>query len=69
MSTEQSGGAVPEDTPAADERTGESVQEAVDVAAAGSRHGGTERPPEEAKSRESPVEQVRADPDMTGTAG
>lgn len=66
---ESAGGAVPEDTPAVEERTGETVEEAVDVAAAGSQHGGTERPPEEAKPREAPVEQVRDDPEMTGSAG
>ncbi len=68
MTTESAGGAVPEDTPAAEERTGETVEEAVAVAAAGSQHGGTERPPEDARSGESPVEQVRDDPDMTGTS-
>lgn len=69
MSTDSAGGVVPEDTPAADERTGESVEEAVDVAAAGSQHGGTETPPEDARSGEAPVEQIRDDPDMTGNAG
>lgn len=65
MTTESGGGVVPEDTPAAEERTGETVEEAVDVAAAGSQHGGTERPPEDARSGEAPVEQVRDDPEMT----
>lgn len=64
-STDTSGGVVPEDTPAAEERTGENVEDAVDVAAAGSAHGGAESPPEEARSGEAPVEQVRDDPAMT----
>ena len=59
------GGVVPEDTPAAPERTGETVEEAVDVAAAGSQHGGTDKPPEHAHPHEASVEQVRDDPDMT----
>ncbi|MBA2414772.1 MAG: hypothetical protein H0V64_02525 [Geodermatophilaceae bacterium] len=69
MSSESSGGVVPEDTPAAEERTGETVEEGVDVAAAGTQHGGTERPPEDAHPKEAPVEQVRDDPDMTGKSG
>lgn len=67
MSTDSSGGVVPGDTPASDERTGETVEEAVDVAAAGTQHGGTETSPEDARSGEAPVEQVRDDPDMTAT--
>jgi len=59
------GGVVPEDTPAAPERTGETVEEAVEVAAAGSQHGGTEKSPDQAHPQEAPVEQVRDDPDMT----
>jgi len=59
------GGVVPEDTPDAPERTGETVEDAVDVAAAGSQHGGTEKSPEDAHPHEAPVEQVRDDPDMT----
>jgi hypothetical protein len=45
------------------------VEEAVDVAAAGTQHGGTERSPEDAHPTEAPVEQVRDDPDMTGSSG
>lgn len=56
---------MPEDTPDAPERTGETVEDAVDVAAAGSQHGGTEKSPEDAHPHEAPVEQVRDDPDMT----
>ncbi|CAN5128362.1 hypothetical protein BH20ACT5_BH20ACT5_11980 [soil metagenome] len=61
-----SGGNVPEDTPAVEQRTGETVEEAVDVAAEGSEHGGAESPPEGARSGEAPVEQVYDDPTMTG---
>lgn len=60
------GGGVPEGTPDVGERTGETVEEAVDVAAAGSRSGGAQRPPEDAHSGAAPVEQVRDDPAMTG---
>ncbi len=61
-------GHVPDETPAAPERTGETVQQAVDVAAAGTQHGGTEKDPEDAHPHGAPVEQVRGDPDMTGAA-
>lgn len=60
------GGHVPEETPDAPERTGETVQEAVDVAAAGTQHGGTVMDPEDAHPHGAPVEQVHDDPDMTG---
>ncbi|MBA2389552.1 MAG: hypothetical protein H0V67_04780 [Geodermatophilaceae bacterium] len=68
MPTESAGGEMPQDNPGVEERTGETVQEAVDVAAEGTQHGGTERPPEDAHPKEAPVEQVRDDPDMTGTS-
>lgn len=51
--------------PAVDERSGETVEEAIEVAAAGSQHAGVERPPEDATPRTSPVEQTRDDEDMT----
>jgi hypothetical protein len=54
-----------EETPAVDERSGADVVEAIDVAAAGTEHGGVERPPSEARSKESPVEQTEGDPAMT----
>lgn len=65
--SETTGGAMPQDDPAVEERSGETIEEAVDVAAAGTQHGGTERSPEDAHPREAPVEQVRDDPDMTGS--
>ncbi len=69
MSTDAAGGVMPEDgAGAVEERSGETVEEAVDVAAAGTQHGGTERPPEDAHPREAPVEQVHDDPEMTGTS-
>lgn len=69
MSTESAGGAAAEGAAAAEERSGETVAEAVDVAAQGSQSGGTERDPEDAHPHDAPVEQVRDDPDMTGAAG
>ncbi|MGI8531965.1 MAG: hypothetical protein ACR2KN_03090 [Geodermatophilaceae bacterium] len=65
------GGEVPESTPADSDRTGGTVEEAVEVAADGSRSGGPERDPEDAHPGGSPVEQVRDDPAMTndGDAG
>lgn len=59
------GGAVPDDGPEVDDRSGETVDEAVDVAAAGSASEGVQRPPSEARPGESPVEQTRDDPGMT----
>ncbi len=56
------GGAVPEESPKAEERSGATVEEAADDTA----HRGVERPPSEAVSGESPVEQTRGDPAMTG---
>lgn len=47
------------------ERSGETVEEAIDTAAAGTQHGGTLTEPEDAKSGEAPVEQIRSDDDMT----
>ncbi len=61
---EERGGEVPADTPDAQDRSGDSVEDAVDVAAAGSQAGGTQRPPEQAHPHEAPVEQVRDDPSM-----
>lgn len=60
------GGAVPEDAPKVDERSGATVEAAVEVAAAGSEHGGVERRPSSAESGESPVEETRGDSAMTG---
>lgn len=59
----------PDEDPAVPERSGETVVEAVETAAAGSEHGGVLRPPEESKPGTSPVEQTRADPEMTGSGG
>ena len=39
--------------------------EGVEKAAAGTAHGGVQRPPEEATPRTAPVEQVHDDPAMT----
>lgn len=47
------------------ERSGETVEEAIDTAAAGTQHGGVLTAPEDAKSGQAPVEQVRGDADMT----
>ena len=66
------GGEVPESTPADSERTGDTVEEGVEVAVHGSRSGGPERDPEDAHPGQAAVEQVRDDPAMTGdgdTAG
>jgi hypothetical protein len=59
----------PDEDPAVPERSGETVVEAVETAAAGSEHGGVLRPPEESEPGTSPVEQTRGDPEMTGGAG
>lgn len=59
------GGVVPDDTPNEDERSGATVAEAVEVASAGSQHGGVERPPEDAEAKTSPVEQTAGDEAMT----
>jgi hypothetical protein len=53
------------EVPAVHERSGADVVEGVETAAEGTAHGGVQRPPEEAKPRTAPVEQVRDDPDMT----
>ena len=52
-------------TPEDESRSGDTVAEATDTAAAGSRHGGVIEPPEQAAPGESPVEQTRGDEDMT----
>lgn len=51
--------------PADADRSGETVVEGVETLAAGTQHAGVLRPPEEAKPRSAPVEQVAGDPDMT----
>ena len=51
------------------ERSGATAEEAIDIAAAGTQHGGVETGPERAKSKQSPVEQARGDAKMTGGAG
>ena len=53
------------EVPAVDERSGDDVVEGVETAAAGSRHDGVQRPPEEATPGTSPVEQTYDDPAMT----
>jgi len=63
------GGEVPESTPADSDRTGDTVEEAVEVAADGSQSGGPERDPEDAHPGQAPVEQVRDDPAMTDGGG
>lgn len=52
--------------PEVPERSGETVAEAVEVAADGTRHGGVLRPPEESTPGTSPVERTYGDPAMTG---
>lgn len=52
--------------PEVPERSGETVAEAVEVAAAGSRHDGVLRPPEDSTPGTSPVERTGGDPEMTG---
>ena len=59
----------PDEDPAAHERSGADVVEAVETAAAGSEHGGVLRPPEESKPGTAPVEQTQGDPEMTGGEG
>lgn len=60
------GGRLPDDTPSDPERSGPTVQEGVDEAAAGSgRADGVLRPPEESAPGTAPVEQVADDPAMT----
>jgi hypothetical protein len=53
------------DGTAAHEHSGADVVEGVEKAAAGTPHDGVLRPPEQAKPRTAPVEQVRDDPAMT----
>lgn len=60
------GGHLPDDTPADPERSGATVEEAIDVAARDSDTGGVLRPPERSRSGTAPVEQVAGDPEMTG---
>lgn len=52
--------------PEVPERSGETVAEAIEVAADGTRHGGVLRPPEESTPGTSPVERTGGDPAMTG---
>lgn len=52
-------------SPAVDERSGETVAEAVETASAGSSHGGVQRPPQAATSGDAPVERVEDDREMT----
>jgi bifunctional non-homologous end joining protein LigD len=66
VDSDNAGGGIPDDSPAIEERSGETVDEAVEVAADGTAHRGVERPPEDAVSGESPVEQASGDPEMTG---
>lgn len=47
------------------ERSGATVEEAIDTAAAGTQHGGVLTDAEDATSGAAPVEQVRGDDDMT----
>ncbi|CAN5752468.1 MAG: hypothetical protein H0T66_11800 [Geodermatophilaceae bacterium] len=61
---DEPGGEVPADTPDRPEWSADTVEDAVDVAAEGSQHGGAQRSPEDAHPHEAPVEQVRNDPSM-----
>jgi hypothetical protein len=56
----------PDQDPAAHERSGETVVEGVETAAAGSEHGGVLRPPAESQPGTAPVEQAQGDGEMTG---
>ncbi|HSK91031.1 MAG TPA: MGMT family protein [Euzebyales bacterium] len=58
-------GDLPDDSPV-DERSGPTVEDAIEEATRDSDHGGVLTPPERARSGEAPVEQVRGDDDMTG---
>lgn len=51
--------------PADADRSGETVLEGVETLAGGTQSAGVQRPPESAKPRSAPVEQVKGDPDMT----
>lgn len=51
--------------PEVPERSGDTVAEAVEVAADGTQHDGVLRPPEESTPGTSPVEQTYDDPHMT----
>ena len=51
--------------PTVPERSGGTVAEAVDTAAAGTPHGGVQAPVEQTKPHAAPVEQVRGDAAMT----
>lgn len=53
------------DEAARPERSGATVEEAIDTAAAGTRSGGVRTDPEDAKSGTAPVERTRGDDDMT----
>lgn len=53
------------DEAAQPERSGETVEEAINTAAAGSQHGGVLTDGKDANSGEAPVEQTRGDDDMT----
>jgi carbon monoxide dehydrogenase subunit G len=53
------------DESAQPERSGATVDEAIDTAAAGTQHGGVSTDAEDAKSGAAPVEQARGDTDMT----
>ena len=55
----------PDGAPAHD-RSGDTVDEAIEQATKDSDAGGVLKPPEDAHSGEAPVEQVRGDEDMTG---
>lgn len=51
------------------ERSGATVEESIETAAAGSQHRGVESEPQDAKPKGSPVEQARGDARMTGGSG
>lgn len=51
--------------PAQADRSGPTVVEGVETLAGGTQSAGVQRPPESAKPRSAPVEQVKDDPDMT----
>lgn len=56
---------LPDDTPAVPERSGPTVQQAVDEAAVDSDDGGALRPPDQSHPHTAPVEQVTDDEAMT----
>ncbi len=60
----ENGGRVPDDAPAADERSGSDAADAVETAA-GEGHDGVQTAPDAARSGEAPVEQVGGDEEMT----